>query len=313
MANPRVELFQRHAHNPILSAADWPYPVNSVFNPGATLLADGTTLLLCRVEDRRGHSHLCVARSVNGVDQWQIESQPTMPADPERYPEELWGIEDPRITYVEELKKYAVVYTAFTRDGPGVSLALTENFRDFDRYGVIMPPEDKDAALMPHRIGGEWALIHRPVSAPRAHMWISYSTDLRHWGEHKLMLEARRGAWWDANKIGLSPPPILTPQGWLVIYHGVRLTAAGAIYRLGLALFALDKPDVCLKRGDEWIFAPQTQYEQRGDVDNVVFPCGTTVASDGDTLRLYYGAADTSIAMATGSIRAMLKSLEQQN
>jgi len=313
MANHRVELFQRHAHNPILTAADWPYPVNSVFNPGATLLADGTTLLLCRVEDRRGHSHLCVARSVNGVDQWQIESQPTMPADPERYPEELWGIEDPRITYVEELKKYAVVYTAFTRDGPGVSLALTENFRDFDRYGVIMPPEDKDAALMPHRIGGEWALIHRPVSAPRAHMWISYSTDLRHWGEHKLMLEARRGAWWDANKIGLSPPPILTPQGWLVIYHGVRLTAAGAIYRLGLALFALDKPDVCLKRGDEWIFAPQTQYEQRGDVDNVVFPCGTTVASDGDTLRLYYGAADTSIAMATGSIRAMLKSLEQQN
>jgi len=313
MANHRVELFQRHAHNPILTAADWPYPVNSVFNPGATLLADGTTLLLCRVEDRRGHSHLCVARSVNGVDQWQIESQPTMPADPERYPEELWGIEDPRITYVEELKKYAVVYTAFTRDGPGVSLALTENFRDFDRYGVIMPPEDKDAALMPHRIGGEWALIHRPVSAPRAHMWISYSTDLRHWGEHKLMLEARRGAWWDANKIGLSPPPILTPQGWLVIYHGVRLTAAGAIYRLGLALFALDKPDVCLKRGDEWIFAPQTHYEQRGDVDNVVFPCGTTVAPDGDTLRLYYGAADTSIAMATGSIRAMLKSLEQQN
>ncbi|MET0691414.1 MAG: glycosidase, partial [Candidatus Binatia bacterium] len=114
MGNHHVELFQRSEHNPILTAADWPYPVNSVFNPGATLLPDGTTLLLCRVEDRRGHSHLCVARSVNGVDHWQIESQPTMPADPERYPEELWGIEDPRITYVEEIKKYAVVYTAFT-------------------------------------------------------------------------------------------------------------------------------------------------------------------------------------------------------
>ncbi len=119
MANRHVELFERHARNPILTAADWPYPVNSVFNPGATLLPDGTTLLLCRVEDRRGHSHLSVARSANGVDHWQIESQPTMPADPERYPEELWGIEDPRITYIDELKKYAVVYTAYTRDGPG--------------------------------------------------------------------------------------------------------------------------------------------------------------------------------------------------
>ena len=310
MGNHHVELFQRCEHNPILTAADWPYPVNSVFNPGATLLPDGTTLLLCRVEDRRGHSHLCVARSANGVDHWEIDSRPTMPADPEHYPEELWGIEDPRITYIAELKKYAIVYTAFSRDGPGVSLALTEDFHTFERYGVIMSPEDKDAALLPHRIGGQWALIHRPVSAPRAHMWISFSENLYHWGKHKLMLEARRGAWWDANKIGLSPPPLLTPRGWLVIYHGVRQTASGAIYRLGLALFDLAAPERCLKRSDEWVFGPQEDYEQRGDVDNVVFPCGTTVAADGDTLRFYYGAADTSIAMATGSIRAMLQRLE---
>lgn len=311
MRNQHLELFNRHSDNPILTAIDWPYAVNSVFNPGATLLPDGTTLLLCRVEDRRGHSHLTVARSVNGIDNWQIDSQPTFPADPVNFPEELWGIEDPRITYVEELKKYAVVYTAYTRDGPGVSLALTEDFSQFERLGVIMAPEDKDAALLPHRIDGQWALIHRPVSAPRAHMWISFSENLCHWGGHKLMLEARRGAWWDANKIGLSPPPILTPKGWLVIYHGVRQTAAGAIYRLGLALFDLMQPEVCLKRGDEWIFGPEETYERRGDVDNVVFPCGTAIAPDGDTVRLYYGAADTSIAMATGSIQAMLLALEQ--
>ncbi|HEX6436917.1 MAG TPA: glycosidase, partial [Candidatus Binatia bacterium] len=310
MTNQHQELFRRQKTNPILSANNWPYPINSVFNPGATLLPDGTTLLLCRVEDRRGHSHLTVARSTNGVDNWQIESQPTFRADPKQFPEELWGIEDPRITYIPELSKYAIVYTAFTRDGPGVSLALTQDFREFERYGVIMPPEDKDAALLPYRIGGQWALIHRPVSAPRAHMWLSYSPDLRHWGNHKLMLEARRGAWWDANKIGLSPPPIETPQGWLVIYHGVRNTASGAIYRLGLALFDLDAPEHCLKRGDEWIFGPQATYEQRGDVDNVVFPCGYTLESDGDTLRLYYGAADTSIGLATGSLRRMLEWLE---
>jgi predicted GH43/DUF377 family glycosyl hydrolase len=311
MRHQHLELFSRHSDNPILTAIDWPYAVNSVFNPGATLLPDGTTLLLCRVEDRRGLSHLTVARSVNGIDNWQIDSRPTFAADPINFPEELWGVEDPRITYVEELKKYAIVYTAYTRDGPGVSLALTQDFSQFERLGVIMAPEDKDAALLPQRIDGQWALIHRPVSAPRAHMWISFSENLYHWGRHKLMLEARRGAWWDANKIGLSPPPILTAKGWLVIYHGVRQTAAGAIYRLGLALFDLMNPEVCLKRGDEWIFGPEETYERRGDVDNVVFPCGTTIAPDGDTVRLYYGAADTSIAMATGSIQAMLLALEQ--
>ena len=310
MNNQHPELFQRHGCNPILTAAQWPYPVNSVFNPGAALLPDGITLLLCRVEDRRGHSHLCAARSANGIDGWKIDTQPTLMPDPERFPEELWGIEDPRITFVSELDKYAVVYTAYTRGGPGVSLALTEDFHHFERYGLIMQPEDKDAVLLPHRINGNWALLHRPVNPLGAHMWISYSSNLRQWGSHKLMLEARLGAWWDANKIGLASPPIETAKGWLVIYHGVRQNAAGSIYRLGVALFDLDAPEICLKRGDEWIFGPEEPYEQRGDVDNVVFPCGHTIAPDGDTIHLYYGAADTSIALATGSIKALLEWLE---
>jgi len=312
MNNQHPELFCRNKLNPILTAADWPYPVNSVFNPGATLLPDGTTLLLCRVEDRRGHSHFCAARSTNGVDGWQIDPQPTLLPDPEHFPEELWSIEDTRISFLPELSRYAIVYIAFTRDGPGVALAFTEDFQHFERYGVIMQPEDKDAALLPHRIGGSWALIHRPVSAPRAHMWMSYSPDLRHWGSHKLMLEARRGGWWDANKIGISPPPIETPQGWLVIYHGVRITVAGGLYRLGLALFDLHTPECCLKRSDEWVFGPEEPYERHGDVDKVVFPCGYTIAPDGDTLHLYYGAADSSIALATGSVRAILEWLEQR-
>jgi predicted GH43/DUF377 family glycosyl hydrolase len=127
------------------------------------------------------------------------------------------------------------------------------------------------------------------------------------------LLDARQGGWWDANKMGLSPPPIETAEGWLVIYHGVRQNAAGAIYRLGLALFDLRAPERCLKRSDEWIFGPQEVYEKRGDVDNVVFPCGSTLAPDGDTLHLYYGAADTSIAMATGSVKAILEWLKRDS
>src|SRR5713101_2121417 len=141
--NGHEQLFHRHDNNPILTAADWPYPAHTVFNAGATRLHDGTTLLLCRVEDRRGHSHFGVARSANGINNWQVDPKPTLMADPDKFPEEMWGIEDPRITYVPELSIYAVIYTAFTRDGPGAALALTEDFQQFERYGLIMSPEDK--------------------------------------------------------------------------------------------------------------------------------------------------------------------------
>ncbi|MDR7554281.1 MAG: glycosidase [Armatimonadota bacterium] len=300
------DLFRRHPANPILTAAQWPYPAHAVFNAGATRLPDGTTLLLCRVEDHSGRSHLCAARSRNGVDGWEIDPTPTLLPDPERYPEELWGIEDPRITFVPELGKYAVAYTSYSRGGPGVSLALTADFCTFERCGVIMPPEDKNAALLPRRIDGHWALIHRPMTALGSHIWISYSPDLRHWGRHRLILEARRGGWWDANKIGLACPPIETPQGWLMLYHGVRQTASGAIYRLGLALFDLAQPERCLLRSPQWVFGPEAPYERFGDVGNVVFPCGYTLDPDGDGLNLYYGGADTCVALARSSVRMLL-------
>ncbi len=303
------ELFRRYENNPILTAADWPYRANSVFNAGATLLASGETLLLVRVEDRRGISHLTVARSEDGIRNWRIDSQPTLMPDPQNHPEEVWGIEDPRITWVEELAQFAVVYTSYSTSGPLVSLALTKDFRHFERRGVVMPPEDKDAALFPRRFNGRWALIHRPIAnfpANRANIWISLSPDMKHWGDHTVVLEARRGAWWDANKIGLSPQPIETPEGWLLIYHGVRMTPAGCLYRLGLALLDLNDPTKVLRRGDEWVFGPEEPYERVGDVGDVVFPCGVTVDAKTREVRLYYGAADTSISMATGNVEALL-------
>jgi len=308
------ELFRRYEHNPILTADAWPYPSNSVFNPGATLLPDGETLLLARVEDRCGISHLTAARSQDGITNWRIDQRPTLRPDPENYPEELWGIEDPRITWAPELDRYAVTYTSYSTSGPLVSLALTRDFREFERKGVIMPPEDKDAALLPRRLGGRWALIHRPVSSfpgSRENMWLSYSPDLKLWGEHTVMLEARHGAWWDANKIGLSPQPVETAEGWLVIYHGVRMTPAGCLYRLGLALFDLEDPAKLVRRGDEWVFGPDAPYERVGDVGNVVFPCGVIHDPATNELRMYYGAADTSIAMATGDVAELLDWLKR--
>jgi len=301
------ELFKRYDKNPILSAEDWPYPVNSVFNAGAAMV-NGETLLLARVEDRSGLSHLCVARSKDGITNWNIDTQPTLPASPETHPEEIWGIEDPRITWLEEEKIWIVAYTAYSLGGPMVSLAKTQDFITFNRLGNILPPEDKDAAVFPVKFGGRYALLHRPVCAfpgVGAHIWISYSPDLKHWGDHKIVLHARRGGWWDANKIGLSPPPLQTPDGWLILYHGIRQTVKGAIYRLGIALLDLENPNRVIKRSDEWIFAPEAPYEKEGDVDDVVFPCGWIL--QGNEVRLYYGGADKCIALAIGSLEDILE------
>lgn len=294
------ELFQRHPKNPILSVDDWPYPANSVFNPGATLF-NGETLLLIRVEDLRGFSHLTVARSKDGITDWKIDPKPTMEPDPENFPEEVWGIEDPRIVFSEELNEYLITYTAYSRGGPLVSLAKTKDFVHFERLGPIMPPDDKDAAMFPIRINKRWCILHRPVAPGRpAHIWMSFSPDLQHWGEHRIAIRAREGGWWDSNKIGLSPPPIEIPEGWLILYHGVRHTGGGVIYRLGLALLDLKDPSKMLRRSDKWIMSPREPYEREGDVDDVVFPCGWVV--EDDEVRMYYGAGDSTVALATAKL-----------
>ncbi len=309
------DLFRRHPENPLLTAASWPYRAHTVFNPGATRLPSGETLLFVRVEDRRGISHLTAARSLDGVHDWRIDPRPTFSAAPEQYPEELWGVEDARIVRLEGLDRFAVTYTAYSQAGPLVALAMTDDFVTFERHGSIMSPEDKDAAFFPRQFDGRWALIHRPVpsgAGAKANMWLSFSPDLRNWGDHTVLLEARDGAWWDAGKIGLSPQPIETAEGWLIVYHGVRTTPAGAIYRVGLALLDLDDPRRVLRRGEEWVAGPQAPYEVNGDIPNVVFPCGAVLDEASGELRLYYGAADTCVGLMTAQIADVLDWLRLQ-
>ena len=286
-------LFERHAANPIITADQLPYRANSVFNPGAARVGD-ETVLLARVEDLRGISHLAVARSADGVSNWRFDDTPLLAPQPEDHPEEVWGCEDPRLTWLPEREEWAIAYTAYSRRGPLVSLAMTRDFKEVRRLGPAMPPEDKDAALFPRRFDGRWAMIHRPTPLRGgAHMWVSFSPDLRHWGDHSQVLEARDGAWWDAGKIGLGPPPLETPDGWLLGYHGVHATSAGPIYRFGLALLDLDDPCVVLRRADDWIFGPVAPYERGGDVDKVVFPTGWVHDPETDLLSMYYGAGDS--------------------
>ena len=159
------ELFRRHAGNPILTAADWPYTVNAVFNPGATRF-EGETLLLVRVEDRTGLSHLCVARSPDGLTNWIVEPDRRLLPEVESQ-QERFGIEDPRITPCGD--EYMVTYTGYSDAGPLVCLATTKDFRTFERRGVLMPPEDKDAALLPRTFDGSRRIAH--ISRPGGTRW----------------------------------------------------------------------------------------------------------------------------------------------
>ena len=292
------ELFRRSPANPLLTAASWPYPVNTVFNPGATTMG-GETILLVRVEDRRGLSHLTVARSPDGVGGWRVDDKPLIADDPADHVSR-WGVEDARITRVDELDGWMICYTAYGPEGPCVALAITHDFRSIKRLGVAMSPEDKNASLLPRRIDGHWVLFHRPSShtSGRADVWLSRSVDLRSWSAPEPVLGARAGAWWDSIRVGLGPAPLETEHGWLGVYHGVKQTVSGVIYRAGLVLLDLHNPSMVLRRSQEWVFGPREPYEMLGDVDNVVFPTGMVHDPETNQLRVYYGAADTSVAMA---------------
>lgn len=310
MTGVQRELFRRHPANPILSAADWPYPVNAVFNPGAAVVG-GETVLLARVEARTGISHLTVARSANGIDGWSVEREPLLAPD-DGVRSEQWGFEDPRAVWVGELDRWVITCTAYGPAGPAVYLATTSDFRTVERYGIVKHPEDKNAALLPERIAGNWILFHRPMTAfggSRGEILLSRSVDLRSWSAPEQVLQPRRGAWWDSLRIGIGPPPLKTERGWLVIYHGVKETIAGAIYRVGLALVDLEEPTRVLGRSSNWVFAPLTPYERQGDVPNTVFPCGLVHDHAAGEVHLYYGAADTSICLATASLDELLDTI----
>ena len=304
------ELFRRHPENPILSATDWPYPVNAVFNPSAAVVA-GETVLLARVEALTGISHLTVARSANGIDNWSVAAEPLL-APTEGIESEQWGFEDARAVWAEGLGRWVITCTSYGPAGPAVYLATTEDFHSVERHGIVKRPEDKNAALLSERVNGKWVLFHRPMTAfggSRGEILLSRSVDLHDWSAPERVLQPRRGAWWDSARIGIGPPPLRTEQGWLVIYHGVKETPAGSIYRVGLALVDLEEPTRVLGRASDWVLAPQAPYERQGDVPNTVFPCGVIHAPESGEVRLYYGAADTSICLATAHIDELLAAI----
>lgn len=295
--------FIRYKKNPILSSDDVPYPCNTVFNTAACK-HENQYLLLLRIEDLQGHSHLTLARSEDGY-RFEVDSEPwvTPSDDPYYEPYERFGVEDPRITFIEDA--YYITYTAYGPYGPRVGIGCTKDFVDFERISLATEVDNKDAILFPEKIDGHYVMIDRPSGGGRrkGSIWITYSPDMIYWGKAKAILTPEPG--WGPSKLGVSTPPIKTDHGWLTLYHGVRETASGRLYRIGAMMLDLDDPSQINGYTQYFIFGPEELYERTGDVPNVVFPCGLVMEPD-NSIKMYYGAADTCIAVAEAKLEDIL-------
>lgn len=297
------DVFHRWEGNPILTLDDMPFRCNTVFNGTPAKIGDEYVLLI-RVEGQQGASLFALARSRDGL-RFAFDPRPVMLPSKHglfgKYEER--GIEDPRATFIDGV--YHVLYTAYSGHGPRIALAKTNDFVSFERIGLISEPGNKDGVLFPEKINGQYARFDRPIGLGTGSIWISYSNDLLSWGRSKVVVEPR-GGYWDSDRVGASVPPIKTKHGWLNLYHGTKHTSGGPIYRAGSALHDLEDPSKVIARCTEPLLSPRADYERIGDVGNVVFACGAIVEPNGE-VKMYYGAADTCMAVATAHIDEIIE------
>jgi predicted GH43/DUF377 family glycosyl hydrolase len=219
---------------------------------------------------------------------------------------EEFGVEDPRITAIDD--RYYFTYVAVSRHGASTALASTNDFRHFERHGIVFCPENKDVVLFPEQIDGQYVALHRPNAATpfcRPEMWVARSPDLIHWGGHGCLHGG--GSEWETGRVGAGTPPVRVADGWLEIYHGNRRPThpdAVGTYATGVLLLDANDPTKVLKRAAASIFEPTADFERTGFVPDVVFPTGIVALEN--SFLVYYGAADCCTAVVEFSKEELL-------
>ncbi len=296
-------LIKRYHNNPILTKDDVPYPVATVHNAGVVKFND-RYIMIFRSHILNGRSILGKAESDNGFN-FKVDKEPFMiPATEGIFKEyEEYGVEDPRIIFLDG--EYLITYSAYSRHGVRVGLAKTKDFKTVERISLITEADYRNVVIFPEKFNGLYARLDRPHSdiSPWS-VWISYSPDLKYWGDSKLIMKPLQYHW-DEMKIGPGAPPIKTSRGWLSIYHGVFPTMDGCVYRLGVALHNSEDPSQIIAVGDEWILQPEEEYEITGYVHNVVFTCGAVPEEDG-SVKIYWGGADKVMCVGTANIEELV-------
>ncbi|QJD87464.1 glycoside hydrolase family 130 protein [Cohnella herbarum] len=248
-------------------------------------------------------SHLRVARSSDGI-RFKIDDKPTiLPGT--MY--ESYGIEDPRITRIEDT--YYMTYSAISEYGICTGMMTTKDFVTFYREGNVFHPDNKDVVLFPRQVRGKYYALHRPSCSHygKPEMWIAESSDLRQWGNHRHLANVREG-YWDDGRIGASAIPFEIEEGWLEIYHGANKDNH---YCLGALLLDKNEPWKVIARSETPFMQPEEVFEVEGFFGNVIFPCGVLV--ENDIVKIYYGASDTCVGYAETSLDHIRANLQVQS
>lgn len=299
-----MRYIKRYERNPILTKDDIPYEVATVHN-AAVEKFNGKYIMLFRSHRPNGRSIIGIAESENGFE-FNAREKPFMTVSTEgifaEYEE--FGIEDPRLTRLEGV--YYITYSAYSKHGVRIGLAMTSDFESVERIALISQVDYRNTVIFPEKIGGRYVSLNRPHSSINPwSIWISYSPDLRYWGDSRVIIKPE-DYHWDEMKIGPGAPPIRTSRGWLNIFHGVFETMAGNIYRLGVALHKLDDPATVLGVADRWILEPEDPWERVGYVNNVVFCCAAVPENNG-TVKIYWGGADTVMCAGVADIKELVE------
>jgi predicted GH43/DUF377 family glycosyl hydrolase len=270
---------------------------------------------LLEIRDARGYyvdgmmlltslSHLRIARSTDGR-RFRFDPEPAIFPDT---PYEAYGCEDPRITWLDGT--YWITYTAVSDRGVTVALASTQDFRRFEKHGIIFPPYQKDVAIFPEKVRGMYVCRHRPYKSEfnAASIWTAYSPDLHCWGHHELTHVPIRDTW-EAERVGCGAPPIRVDDGWLEIYHAAD--SAGK-YHLGVMITEAEHPERIVYRAKDPVLGPEAEYEKTGVYGNCVFSNGLVVEDDG-TMIVYYGAADRICAGAVTTVDEMVAAAKKSS
>lgn len=304
------ELLWRYSENPIIHRYD-AKNANSIFN-SAVVSYKGGFAGVFRVDNRAVQMNIRAGFSDDGIN-WQIEDDPiTMQVGNTEMIESDYKY-DPRVTWIED--RYWITWCNGYH-GPTIGIGYTHDFKEFYQCENAFLPFNRNGVLFPEKINGKYAMMSRPSDNGHTafgDMFLSYSPDMKYWGEHRIIMKVAdfEESAWQSLKIGAGSVPIRTDEGWLIFYHGVINTANGYRYSLGAALLDLNSPDRVISRSRSYLLAPAAPYELAGDVPNVVFPCAAL--HEGDKVAVYYGAADTVVALAFGNISEIIESLKSDS